>query len=71
VRRIVSVALLEGEPLVGEWVLIHVGFALQRIDEEEARETLQLFSDMGEAYERELAEIRASAEGAEAAGEAG
>jgi len=63
VRRVVSCALLEGEAQVGEWVLVHVGFALDRIDEKEAAETLQLFSDMGEAYERELAEIRASAAG--------
>jgi hydrogenase expression/formation protein HypC len=64
VRRVVSCALLEGEAQVGEWVLVHVGFALDRIDEEQAAETLQLLSDMGEAYERELAQIRASAEGA-------
>jgi hydrogenase expression/formation protein HypC len=64
VRRIVSCALLEGEAKVGDWVLIHVGFALDRIDEEQAAETLQLLSDMGEAYERELAQIRESAEGA-------
>ena len=64
VRRIVSCALLEGEAQVGEWVLVHVGFALDRIDEEHAAETLQLLSDMGEAYERELAEIRKTAEGA-------
>jgi len=67
VRRTVSYALLEGETKVGEWVLIHVGFALDRIDEEQAAETLQLLSDMGEAYERELAEIRASAGEGEAA----
>ena len=63
VRRVVSCALLEGEAQVGEWVLVHVGFALDRIDEAQAAETLQLFSDMGEAYERELAEIRAGAAG--------
>jgi hydrogenase expression/formation protein HypC len=61
VRRIVSCALLDGEAQLGEWVLVHVGFALDRIDEEQAAETLQLLSDMGEAYERELAGIRASA----------
>jgi len=60
VRRIVSCALLEGDARVGEWVLVHVGFALERIDEAQAAETLQLFSDMGEAYERELASIRES-----------
>jgi hydrogenase expression/formation protein HypC len=61
VRRIVSCALLEGDAQLGEWVLVHVGFALERIDEEQAAETLQLLSDMGEAYERELAQIRETA----------
>jgi hydrogenase expression/formation protein HypC len=42
-------------------VLVHVGFALQQIDEDEARETLALLEQMGEAYEQELREIRASA----------
>ncbi len=64
VRRIVSCALLEGDARVGDWVLVHVGFALDRINEEQAAETLQLLSDMGEAYERELEEIRKTAEGA-------
>ena len=40
---------------------IHVGFALERIDEEQARETLELLEQMGEAYEQELREIRESA----------
>ena len=48
-------------PQVGDWVLVHVGFALSRIDEEEARETLELLEQMGEAYEQELREIRESA----------
>jgi hydrogenase expression/formation protein HypC len=60
VRREVSLALCpEAEP--GDWVLVHVGFALQRIDEEQARETLELLDSMGEAYEQELREIRESA----------
>ena len=46
---------------VGDWVLVHVGFALSKIDEEQARETLELLEQMGEAYELELAELRASA----------
>jgi hydrogenase expression/formation protein HypC len=58
VRRVVSTALLDCEPRPGEWVLVHVGFALDRIDEEQARETLALLEAVGEAYERELAEIR-------------
>ena len=59
-RRSVSIALCP-EAEVGDWVLIHVGFALERIDEEQARETLELLQQMGEAYEQELREIRESA----------
>jgi len=42
------------EPKVGEFVLVHVGFALSRIDEAEAQRTLQVMEEMGE-----LAELRA------------
>jgi hydrogenase expression/formation protein HypC len=57
VRRQVSLALCpEARP--GEWVLVHVGFALQRIDEDEARETLALLEQMGETYEQEVRDIR-------------
>lgn len=62
VRRVISIALCPGAE-VGDWVLIHVGFALDRIDEAHARETLELLEQMGEAYERELEEIRQSAVG--------
>jgi hydrogenase expression/formation protein HypC len=61
VRRKVSVALCP-EAEIGDWVLVHVGFALSRIDEDEARETLALLEQMGEAYEQELRELKASAE---------
>lgn len=55
VRRMVSIALLDGEPVrPGEWVLIHVGFALSRIDEEEARLTLAYLAGLGQAYDDEL-----------------
>jgi hydrogenase expression/formation protein HypC len=60
VRRIVSIALLGDEVEVGDWVLVHVGFALSKIDEEEARVTLALLERIGELYEQEVAEIRAS-----------
>lgn len=60
VRRAVSIALCP-EAGVGDWVLVHVGFALGLIDEEQARETLELLEQMGEAYEQELREIRESA----------
>jgi len=60
VRREVSIALCP-DVHVGDWVLVHVGFALERIDEELALETLDLLAQMGEAYEQELHEIRTSA----------
>jgi hydrogenase expression/formation protein HypC len=60
VRRIVSIALLGDEVEVGDWVLVHVGFALSKIDEEDARLTLALLERIGEPYEQEVAEIRSS-----------
>ena len=62
VRRKVSVALCP-EAEVGDWVLVHVGFALSLIDEAQARETLVLLERMGEVYEQEVREIRESATG--------
>jgi hydrogenase expression/formation protein HypC len=60
VRRTVNVGLLDGvQP--GDWVLIHVGFALSRIDEEEAAATLRLLREMGSEYDQELEELKASA----------
>jgi hydrogenase expression/formation protein HypC len=60
VRRQISIALCP-EAGVGDWVLVHVGFALATMDEEQARETLALLEQMGEAYEQEVSEIRTSA----------
>lgn len=60
VRRTVNVALLDDEcleQLPGQWVLVHVGFALSRIDEREALATLRLLQEMGAAYEKELREL--------------
>ena len=44
----------------GDWVLIHVGFALSKVDEQEAQATLALLQQMGAEYEQELAELQAS-----------
>ena len=44
----------------GDWVLIHVGFALSKVDEEEAQATLRLLEEMGAEYEQELEELKAS-----------
>ncbi len=61
VRRNVNVGLLPGDGAqAGEWVLIHVGFALSRVDEDEAHATLLLLQQLGEAYEEELEELKAS-----------
>ena len=46
VRRSVSTALCP-EAREGDWVLVHVGFALARIDEEEAHRTLELLQSLG------------------------
>jgi hydrogenase expression/formation protein HypC len=46
---------------VGDWVLIHVGFAMSRIDEAEAQKTLELFAALGEV-EADLAAQRAKAQ---------
>jgi hydrogenase expression/formation protein HypC len=55
VQRVISVRLLAEEGLVeGDWVLVHVGFALARIDEAEARLTLDQIAKMGEAYANEI-----------------
>ena len=64
VRRTVNVGLLDDEgggAGPGDWVLIHVGFALSKIDEEEARATREFLEQLGEPYEQELAELRTSA----------
>ena len=63
VVRNVNVGLLDrdGEAAgPGDWVLIHVGFALSKIDEEEAHATLRLLEQMGAEYEQELEELKAS-----------
>jgi hydrogenase expression/formation protein HypC len=58
VQRTVNIGLLDAD--VGDWVLIHVGFALSIVDEEEAEATLSLLQGMGEDYEAELEELKAS-----------
>jgi len=47
------------EDCIGDWVLVHVGFAMSRIDEKEAAETLKILEQLGEVQE-ELAAMRAS-----------
>lgn len=54
VRREVSVACIARDPLtslIGEWTLIHVGFAMAVIDADEAAKTLEALRDLGEVQE--------------------
>ena len=63
VRRNINVSLLASDgdaAQPGDWVLIHVGFALSKVDEEEAHATLALLQGMGRDYEQELEELKAS-----------
>jgi hydrogenase expression/formation protein HypC len=63
VRRNVNIGLLDsdGEAAeAGDWVLIHVGFAISKVDEQEAAATMKLLEGMGADYEQELEELRGS-----------
>ena len=55
----VNVGLID-DARPGDWVLIHVGFAMSQIDEAEALATRQLLEEMGAEYEQELEELKAS-----------
>ena len=58
VRRAINIGLLENEKLEpGDWVLIHVGFALSKIDEDEAKAALDFLEGIGQAYADELAAL--------------
>jgi len=57
VRKEISLALVE-DASVGEYVIVHVGYALQKLDQEEAEQTLALFAEMGT-----LDELRTELEG--------
>ena len=67
VRRQINISCIvdENHPpesCVGEWVLVHVGFAMSRINEAEAASTLKLLEEMGEV-QAEIAAMRASGKG--------
>ena len=61
VGRVINIGLLEDEVLEpGDWVLIHVGFAMSKIDEEEAQRALEGLQLMGQAYDDELRALAGS-----------
>ena len=63
-RRQVNIACIVNDEYpvdscLGDWVLVHVGFAMSRINEEEAKKTLELLIELGEA-QKEIDAMRAS-----------
>ena len=63
VQRTINIGLLDEDGTgvgSGDWVLIHVGFAMSRVDEEEAVATRRQLERMGADYEAELEELKAS-----------
>ena len=66
VRRMINIACIVSdehppESCVGDWVLVHVGFAMSRIDADEAARTLELLTELGEA-QAEIEAMRFSAQ---------
>jgi hydrogenase expression/formation protein HypC len=61
VKRKINIGLLEDEGLrVGDYILIHVGFAMSKIDENEAAEALSMLEMMGQSFEDELQAVAES-----------
>ncbi len=63
VRREINLGLVMGEPggiKEGDWVLIHVGFAMSKIDEEEADRMFSFMKTMGELFDDEMDQFRES-----------
>ena len=63
VRREINVGLVMGDAggvQVGDWVLIHVGFAMTKIDEEEAARNLAFLKELGSVYDDEIDQFRES-----------
>ena len=55
VKRHINIRLLENEEVTpGDWVLLHVGFAMAKMDEEEARASLAFLEEMGQAFTDEI-----------------
>ncbi|MEP6691923.1 MAG: HypC/HybG/HupF family hydrogenase formation chaperone [Gemmatimonadaceae bacterium] len=61
VRRVVNVGLVLPDGLdVGDWVLLHVGFALSKIDEDEAQRTIDFLRELDGEYEQEIDQLKES-----------
>lgn len=54
-QREINTVMVDDEGLaVGEWVLLHVGFAMSKIDAAEAAETLAFMRELGSVYDEEI-----------------
>ena len=66
VRREINIRLVAGGAgatvEVGDWVLIHVGFAMSKIGEQEAAETLAYMRGLGDVYEQEMTDFKQEAQ---------
>ncbi len=61
VRRAINIGLIVDEdPRPGDWILIHVGFALSKIDEAEAKSAMDFLEGIGQAYADEIEALRES-----------
>jgi hydrogenase expression/formation protein HypC len=61
VKRKINIGLMEDTRLdVGDYVLIHVGFAMSKVDEKEAAEALSMLEMMGQAFTDELKAVAES-----------
>jgi hydrogenase expression/formation protein HypC len=61
VKRRINIGLMEDDPVVpGDWVLIHVGFAMSKVDQREAAEALRMLELMGQAFADELQAVAES-----------
>ena len=62
VRRHINIGMLERDELrIGDYVLIHVGFAMSKVDEQEAEATLRFLQDLG-SYEEDVAQFESASE---------
>ncbi len=65
VRREANIALLSDpiDPLrEGDWVLLHVGFAMSKLDEKDAKSTLEFIRTLGSVYDEEVDAVSLSVE---------
>lgn len=61
VKRKINIGLMDDTPLeIGDYVLIHVGFAMSKVDEREAAEALSMLEMMGETFTEELQAVAES-----------